>query len=41
MTLLTEKKVKIPEPLRSHYPQLEAIADGPAKEPTLFPLPPK
>jgi len=41
INLLTEKKVKIPEPLRNHYPQLEAIADAPPKEPTLFPLPPK
>ena len=41
MNLLTGEKIKIPEPLRSHYPQLEAIADAPAKEPTLFPLPPK
>ena len=41
MNLLTGNKVKIPEPLRSHYPQLELIADAPAKEPTLFPLPPK
>jgi len=41
MNLLTDNKVKIPEPLRSHYPQLESIADAPAKEPTLFPLPPK
>lgn len=41
MNLLTGDKIKIPEPLRSHYPQLEAIADAPAKEPTLFPLPPK
>jgi uncharacterized protein YecE (DUF72 family) len=41
MNLLTGSKIKIPEPLRSHYPQLELIADAPAKEPTLFPLPPK
>jgi hypothetical protein len=39
--LLTGKKVKVPDTLRSHYPQLEAIADQPSKEPTLFPLPPK
>jgi hypothetical protein len=38
--LLTAKNVKVPEPLRQHYPQLEAIASEPAKEPTLFPLPP-
>jgi len=41
LNLLSGDKVKIPEPLRSHYPQLESIADAPAKEPTLFPLPPK
>jgi uncharacterized protein YecE (DUF72 family) len=38
--LLTGSKVKVPEPLRNHYPQLESIASEPAKEPTLFPLPP-
>jgi uncharacterized protein YecE (DUF72 family) len=41
MNLLTGEKIKIPEPLRSHYPELEKIADAPAKEPTLFPLLPK
>jgi uncharacterized protein YecE (DUF72 family) len=41
LNLLSGNKVTIPEPLRSHYPQLESIADAPAKEPTLFPLPPK
>jgi uncharacterized protein YecE (DUF72 family) len=41
INLLTGNKVKIPETLRSHYPQLEAIANQPAAEPTLFPLPPK
>jgi uncharacterized protein YecE (DUF72 family) len=39
--LLTGNKVKVPDTLRSHYPQLELIADAPSKEPTLFPLPPK
>ena len=39
--LLSGAKVKIPEPLRQHYPRLDAIADGPTKEPTLFPLMPK
>lgn len=39
--LLTGNTVRVPEELRHHYPQLEAIADGPAQEPTLFPLPPK
>jgi len=38
--LLTKQKVKIPETLRHRYPELESIADEPAKEPTLFPLPP-
>ena len=38
--LLSGKKVKLPEPLRQHYPQLESIASEPAKEPLLFPLPP-
>jgi len=40
MSLLTGNTVKVPEPLRNHYPQLDAIADAPAKEPTLFPMPP-
>ncbi len=38
--LLTGEKVKVPEPLRHHYPQLEKIASEPAQEPTLFPNPP-
>jgi len=33
--------VKVPETLRNHYPRLEAIANEPSKEPTLFPLPPE
>ena len=41
MNLLTNAKVRVPEPLRGHYPQLEAIADSPAEEPTLFPNPPR
>jgi len=36
--LLTGKKTKVPDTLRQHYPQLEAIASEPAREPTLFPL---
>lgn len=36
--LLTKNKVRVPEPLRSHYPQLNSIASSPEKEPTLFPL---
>jgi uncharacterized protein YecE (DUF72 family) len=39
--LLTGSKVKVPEPLRHHYPQLESIANEPSAEPTLFPLAPK
>jgi uncharacterized protein YecE (DUF72 family) len=38
--LVTGQKVKIPEPLRSHFPQLESIASEPRQEPTLFPNPP-
>jgi uncharacterized protein YecE (DUF72 family) len=41
INLLTGNKVKVPETLRIHYPELEAIANEPAAEPTLFPLPPK
>jgi uncharacterized protein YecE (DUF72 family) len=37
--LLGGNKVKVPETLRHHYPQLEPIANEPAREPTLFPLP--
>ncbi len=37
--LLTGKKLKVPEPLRQHYPQLESIASEPQREPTLFPGP--
>jgi uncharacterized protein YecE (DUF72 family) len=39
--LLTGGKVNVPDTLRTHYPQLDAIASAPAKEPTLFPLPPR
>ncbi len=38
INLLTGKKVKVPETLRQHYPQLESIASEPAREPTLFPI---
>jgi uncharacterized protein YecE (DUF72 family) len=41
INLLTKAKVKVPEPLRHHYPQLERIADEPSAEPTLFPIPPR
>ena len=39
--LLTGKKVKVPEPLRHHYPRLESIASEPSQEPMLFPAPPR
>jgi uncharacterized protein YecE (DUF72 family) len=39
--LLTGAKVKVPEPLRHHYPELESISSEPAQEPTLFPNPPR
>ncbi|HVB55663.1 MAG TPA: DUF72 domain-containing protein [Candidatus Acidoferrales bacterium] len=34
--LLIGAKVKVPETLRHHYPDLEKIASEPSKEPTLF-----
>lgn len=39
LSMLQGRKVKVPEPLRQHYPELESIADTPPAEPTLFPLP--
>jgi uncharacterized protein YecE (DUF72 family) len=41
ISLLTGNKVKVPEPLRHHYPALEKIASQPVREPTLFPNPPR
>jgi len=41
MSLLREAKIRLPDPLRQHYPSLEAIADAPAEEPTLFSNPPR
>jgi uncharacterized protein YecE (DUF72 family) len=41
INMLTHKKVNVPEPLRHYYPQLDAIADAPAAEPTLFPTAPR
>jgi uncharacterized protein YecE (DUF72 family) len=41
ISLLKGVKVKVPETLRHHYPQLEEIASEPAAEPTLFPMDPK
>jgi len=38
INILKGSKVKVPEPLRRQYPQLEAIADTPPAEPMLFPL---
>jgi uncharacterized protein YecE (DUF72 family) len=38
ISILKDTKVKVPEPLRQHYPQLDSIADTPPAEPTLFPL---
>ena len=36
--LLRGAKVKVPEPLRQHYPQLNQIASEPPAEPLLFPI---
>jgi len=41
ISLLSGTKVKVPEPLRHHYPELESIASEPQQEPTLFPNPPR
>jgi uncharacterized protein YecE (DUF72 family) len=38
ISILKGSKVKIPEPLRQHYPQLEQIANEMPAAPTLFPL---
>jgi uncharacterized protein YecE (DUF72 family) len=38
ISILKGSKVKVPEPLRQHYPQLEAIANTPPAEPMLFPI---
>jgi uncharacterized protein YecE (DUF72 family) len=38
ISILKGAKVKVPEPLRHHYPQLDSIANMPPAEPTLFPL---
>ncbi|MGA3293994.1 MAG: DUF72 domain-containing protein [Candidatus Acidiferrales bacterium] len=39
--MLSGDKLKVPEILRHRYPLLDAIADEPSREPTLFPLPPR
>jgi uncharacterized protein YecE (DUF72 family) len=38
ISILKGSKVKVPEPLRQHYPELDSIADTPPSAPTLFPL---
>jgi len=38
ISILKGTKVKVPEPLRRHYPELDDIAEAPPAEPTLFPL---
>src|SRR5258705_9523748 len=38
ISILKGSKVKVPDPLRRQYPELEAIADGPPAEPLLLPL---
>lgn len=39
MGILKKEKVKVPEPLREHYPELNEIAANPPQNPSLFPLP--
>jgi uncharacterized protein YecE (DUF72 family) len=38
ISLLKNSKILVPEPLRQHYPELEAIANEPPATPMLFPL---
>ena len=38
ISILKRKKVRVPEPLRQHYPELNEIADQPPAEPMLFPI---
>jgi uncharacterized protein YecE (DUF72 family) len=38
ISILKGTKVRVPEPLRQHYPQLEQIASEMPAEPTLFPI---
>jgi uncharacterized protein YecE (DUF72 family) len=38
ISILKRSKLKVPEPLRVQYPELEAIADSPPAEPSLFPM---
>ena len=37
---LKQEKVKVPEPLREHYPELNQIASEPPQNPSLFPVAP-
>jgi uncharacterized protein YecE (DUF72 family) len=37
LSILRKEKVKIPEPLRERYPELEEVAAGPPQNPSLFP----
>jgi uncharacterized protein YecE (DUF72 family) len=38
ISILKGTKVKVPEPLREQYPEIEKIADAPALAPMLFPI---
>jgi uncharacterized protein YecE (DUF72 family) len=38
LSILKGTKLKVPEPLRQHYPELEQIASELPEAPTLFPL---
>jgi uncharacterized protein YecE (DUF72 family) len=38
ISMLKATKVRVPDPLRIRYPELEAIAANPPESPTLFPL---
>ncbi|HEY2548575.1 MAG TPA: DUF72 domain-containing protein [Candidatus Acidoferrum sp.] len=38
ISMLKNAKVKVPEPLRQKFPELESIADTPPAAPSLFPL---
>ncbi len=38
ISILKGSKVKVPEPLRQQYHELESIADAPPTEPSLFPM---
>jgi uncharacterized protein YecE (DUF72 family) len=38
ISILKRSKVKVPEPLRERYPELEEIAANPPESPTLFPM---